>query len=138
MLHKGERENRLNGIKHQLHGHIVLTKRLKSRSNCIHDADDLIERAPNNTAYRRLSCHSGLASRCANGVDLSCPSNMARVTVFCKPAMRTHWMAGTAQVSAGNNIQIPGLSSDPTFPTSFGVILFFGELLLKCVHYLRL
>ena len=49
--------------------------------------------APNDTAYKRWSCHSGLKLLCKLCRTSPPPAMGARFTIFGMPAMRTRWMA---------------------------------------------
>ena len=52
--------------------------------------------APNDTAYKRWSCHSGFKS------NLPAPCNGGPIYRFLgMPAMRTRWMAGAAAHKSG-------------------------------------
>ena len=59
-------------------------------------------RAPNDTAYKRWSCHSGFKLLCKLCRTSPPPAIVARFTVFLgMPAMRTRWMAGAAAHKSG-------------------------------------
>ena len=55
--------------------------------------------APNDTAYKRWSCHSGLKLLCKLCRTSPPPAMRARFTVFL--GMRTRWMAGAAAHKSG-------------------------------------
>ena len=58
--------------------------------------------APNDTAYKWWSCHSGLKLLCKLCRTSPPPAMGARFTVFLgMPAMRTRWMAGAAAHKSG-------------------------------------
>ena len=59
-------------------------------------------KAPNDTAYKRWNCHSGLKLLCKLCRTSSPPALGARFTVFWgMPAMRTRWMAGAVAHKSG-------------------------------------
>ena len=63
--------------------------------------DDGDSEAPNDTTYKRWSCHSGLKPLCKL-CRTSPPLAMgARFTVLGMPAMRTRWMASTVAHKSG-------------------------------------
>ena len=58
--------------------------------------------APNDTAYKWWSCHSGLKLLCKLCQTSPPPAMGARFTVFLgMPAMRTRWLAGAAAHKSG-------------------------------------
>ena len=60
------------------------------------------EEAPNDTAYKQWSCHSGYKLLYKLCRTLPPPAMGARFTVFWgKPAMRTRWIAGAAPHKSG-------------------------------------
>ena len=65
-------------------------------------ADDLVLMAPNDTAYTRWSCHSGLANLVQIVSTPPAPSNGAPITVFFGQAGHAaHWIAGNAPHKSG-------------------------------------
>ena len=63
--------------------------------------DEVVQQAPNDTAYKRWSCHNGhklLCKLCRNQTPPPPPAMGARHTVFGKPAMR---MVGAAPHKSG-------------------------------------
>ena len=57
--------------------------------------------APNDTAYTRWSCQSGLANPVQIVSTPPAPSNGGQITVLGKPAMRTRWMASNSSHKSG-------------------------------------
>ena len=63
---------------------------------------DHTEEAPNDTAYKRWSCHSGLKLLCKLCRTPPRPQQWGPDLPFLgMPAMRTRWMAGTAAHKSG-------------------------------------
>ena len=63
---------------------------------------EYIKQSPNDTAYKRWSCHSGFKLLCKLCRTSPPPAMGARFTVFLgMPAMRTRWMAGAAAHKSG-------------------------------------
>ena len=58
-------------------------------------------RAPNDTPYKRWSCRIGYKLLCKFCRNHPPPAMGDRFTVFGKPTMRTHWMAGAAPHKSG-------------------------------------
>ena len=58
--------------------------------------------APNDTAYMRWSCHSGLANPVQIVSTPPTPRNGGLITIWGgKPAMRTRWIAGDVETNPG-------------------------------------
>ena len=57
--------------------------------------------APNDTAYTRWSCHSGLANHVQIVATPPSPSNGGPITVLGNLAIRSRWMAGNAPHKSG-------------------------------------
>ena len=75
---------------------------LPSLDHLIMTTDTLILGAPNDTAYKRWSCHSGFKLLCKLCRTSPPPAMGAQFTVFWgMPAMRTRWMAGAAAHKSG-------------------------------------
>ena len=81
-----------------------------SRLKCVAENNSLLSEvvddveivAPNDTAYKRWSCHSGFKPLCKLCRTSPPPAMAARFTVFLgMPAMRTRWMAGAAAHKSG-------------------------------------
>ena len=68
---------------------------------CINGPGEEAVMAPNDTAYKRWSCHSGLKLLCKLCRTSSPPAMGARFTVLGMPAMRTRWMAGAVAHKSG-------------------------------------